>query len=241
MPRAQIDIKIPVDFMTALNKFMADVQKFQISAQFQFMQRAQQAQAQQQAPTVLNRILLGIRRANLLVEKMATSINRITDRLVNNMMGTLGKMFMRGLSSILFGALPFLEFLAGPVGWAITGASWIIGGASFAISLGISAVRGAWRLMKWIFDKVVGLGDNMLKDYLLASGTETTVGGLRAFRAIFGDLPINLEMFRAAATGRFDPRSPGRRALLELGIQQDRKSTRLNSSHEFVSRMPSSA
>ena len=29
--------------------------------------------------------------------------------------------------------------------------------------------------------------------------------------------------------------------ILEIGISQDRKSTRLNSSHEWISRMPSSA
>ena len=44
---------------------------------------------------------------------------------------------------------------------------------------------------------------------------------------------------RKVITGMFE--EPGREANIESAIEQDRKSTRLNSSHHSVSRMPSSA
>ena len=56
---------------------------------------------------------------------------------------------------------------------------------------------------------------------------------------------IDLEVPVGEIMGLIGPNGAGKsttiRILLGLVYQEDRKSTRLNSSHEFVSRMPSSA
>ena len=54
---------------------------------------------------------------------------------------------------------------------------------------------------------------------------------------------VDLHIGFGRIVGLLGPNGSGKTTLIKLanGLLQDRKSTRLNSSHEFVSRMPSSA
>ena len=70
------------------------------------------------------------------------------------------------------------------------------------------------------------------------------VGGLIA--AVLADAGESVELIVRRGTESLYPReisleSPLRNLHAPVSVTRDRKSTRLNSSHEFVSRMPSSA
>src|SRR5262249_3635965 len=112
--QAQFTIHIDPDFLKRLNLFMANVQSFQIKAQQAFQYR----QAQVKAPlpqSHLKNVLLNIKKMMRLLEKMAQTIESITDRLISTAMGYLGKAFMRGLMA----AMPILGSIIPVVGTII--------------------------------------------------------------------------------------------------------------------------
>jgi murein DD-endopeptidase MepM/ murein hydrolase activator NlpD len=211
MAHAQVKLDIPIDpdFLAAMNKFMADVKRFQFQAQVQAFQRQQVLQAL--PPHRYGGIVGALNKISKTFEKMTQNLDRITDRLVNNAFGYLGKAFMRGIMAImpsLETLMPLVGFLTGPVGAIISATTFIY-----------SAARFGWNFMKWIYDKMIGLGEAVLKDTILSSGVGASVGGLRAFRAIFGGLGLPSEVFETAARGRGDPSSLAYGLLRNLGIK----------------------
>ena len=62
-------------------------------------------------------------------------------------------------------------------------------------------------------------------------------------RLVAGEVQVPIEIFPLALSGRFLPRAAWDESAQRLVLfdQEDRKSTRLNSSHSELSRMPSSA
>jgi hypothetical protein len=148
-----------------------------------------------------------------IIDKTVQVLRRSIDAIVG-VMGTFGKIFMKGLSLLGLAA----GFASGPIGWAITGAQWVIGGTVSALIWG---VRG----LKWLWDKMVGLGDSVLQDFLQSSGIGASIGGLRAFKSIFGFLPDDPGLFKTAQAGRFNVESRQFLALQILGVQVQKNTT----------------
>src|SRR5215472_14234807 len=166
-----VTIPVDPDFINNLKKFMAVVQKYQGDMQRQFQQRmaVQQILRGPQLPNMLIRVIVNVRKITKHLEKIMNNIDRITDRLINNSMGVFGRAFMGAMSAVmpfLETLIPIVEFMAGPIGWVISAATFIYTIGKYAI-----------RFMRWLFDKTVGLGESMMKDWSLASGTGTTVSG----------------------------------------------------------------
>jgi hypothetical protein len=218
MPRPQLDIKIPNSFTTALSKFMADVQKFQTLAQAQHqaaMAKQPWSHSHLNPVTHVNQTLSKLGWISKTLVKISRNIDRIVDRLVSGSLGTVGKLFMRGVEAaipMLLRTMWITSFLAGPVGWTI-------GAVGLGVSAIVGAISGAYSFMKWIWDKMVGLGDAIVQDYLLASGTGATIGSVRALRTTFGDLPLNMDALNKLGEARFNAAAQARRALHILGIR----------------------
>eukprot|EP01026_Neomeris_dumetosa_P083957 TRINITY_DN9791_c1_g1_i4.p3 TRINITY_DN9791_c1_g1~~TRINITY_DN9791_c1_g1_i4.p3 ORF type:complete len:146 (-),score=31.82 TRINITY_DN9791_c1_g1_i4:110-547(-) len=106
----------------------------------------------------------------------------------------------------------------------------------------------------------VGLGDALLEelfcDFMVdieqrlrkletvrhdPAGLADAAHAIKSCAASFGAIGISEAAARAERVGQKRGRKKGRRKEKKKKKKKDRKSTRLNSSHEFVSRMPSSA
>jgi hypothetical protein len=192
---ATIPITVPQDFFKNMNQFMANVQKMQQLTD-KFLRQAQQLSSAQSL--ILSHKAMTSRMSQLLqvLRKISASLQRTLDMIVNAL-GPTARIFMRSLA------------LAGEVL-----------GPIIAISIGIGgmAISAAMFGMKWFWDKMVSLGDSMLQDFLLASGSLSSIGGLRAFRAAFGGLPGDLGL-PGMVQARGYQASPQFAALKLLGIK----------------------
>ena len=217
MPDPKITIAVPKDFVASMNKFMAQVQKLQVQAQ---SAQATIIPPMPKAITALSRFLDGMKRVALALAKMTKNFERIVARMTYAL-GNFGRIFMRGLTSALPMFLRSIGMSAmgvlGPVGWIVGGGIFVVGAG---ISIGISAAQMAGRFISWMWDKMVGLGDSILQDWIEASGVMSTVGGVRALRLTFGDLPLGSDALHNAITARMDATSKARRALQLLGVRR---------------------
>jgi hypothetical protein len=90
---------------------------------------------------------------------------------------------------------------------------------AFAVNVAITTAMLASRIARWFWDKMIELGDSMLQDFLLASGSFSTIGGLRAYRTAFGGLPEDPGMLPAMVQARGAMASKEYAALKLLGIK----------------------
>lgn len=167
---ATVQITIPVSFIQHMNQFMANVQKMQqLTTQFQYT-------VQNQVPVrqlyishsaVKNRF----QRLLQVFRKLSASMQSSIDAIMRAM-GAVGQTFLR--------ALAVASDILGPIIAATVTTVAVIGSAA------LGAVMIGSRFARWFWDKMVGLGDAMLQDFLTASGTFSTIGGVRAYRATFG-------------------------------------------------------
>ena len=201
---ATVNIPIPQRFFRDMRQFMANVQRMQqLVSQFQYSVQNQLSvnqlfQAHQATKNRFQRLLQIFRKLSASLQGSIAAIMRV--------MGTAGQAFLRVLS--------IAADLLGPIIGATVSTVTLIGG------IAISAATGAARFMKWFWDKMVGLGDAMLQDFLMASGSFSSIGGLRAFRSTFGayvdtqNLLSNMVQARGWQGGRPDI------ALQVLGINR---------------------
>ncbi|HEY1869701.1 MAG TPA: hypothetical protein VGG71_01515, partial [Chitinophagaceae bacterium] len=211
MANPQIVIPISPDFLNAMNTFMANVQKFQVQAQqnFQSLPHVQLTKAQVAQSGVATKL----KHTAQLFAKLSRTFQREIDRILNTM-GSFGKAFMKSMS---------FESLAarfGPVGLGVAG---VVITAKAAFNL----VIGGAGLAKWLWDAMVGLGDSMLQDWLLASGTLSTVGGVRAFRTTFAGLPDDPNILPSVMRAQANRTSRQFLAMQILGVQNIKNSADL--------------
>jgi hypothetical protein len=166
---ATLTVTIPSNFIQNMNQLMANVQRMQQLTN-QLVQKMQATPAAQNLYRVHYAASQTHRLYNVM-QKIYATLQRALDSIINSM-GTVAKYFLRGLS-----------VAAGVLGPIISAAVTI---TSFAISTAIFATTLTLRISRWFWDKMIGLGDSILQDYLAASGSRSTIGGLRAFRTAFG-------------------------------------------------------
>jgi hypothetical protein len=106
----------------------------------------------------------------------------------------------------------------------MTIASSVLGGIiGVTVTVGTFAVSAAFAAAgwsKWLWNKMVDLGDSMLQDFLFASGTLSTIGGVRAFGAAFGRLPEDPGILPNIAQARGSVASRQSMALQLLGVKR---------------------
>jgi len=210
MPNPQITIPVPQGLITDLNKFLSNVQKIQAAAQKQLVQqtRAMPLITRTQHPG--SQVLIGMRTIAQRTTKIITHLQGGFDR-ITYLMGNLGKVFTRGLWGTT-------ELLAATI---MTPIGWFTGG----FLTGSFIAAGATWLTKFVWNKMVGLGDSMLQDWLISSGVGSTVGGVRAFRATFAGLPQDPALLTNMMQGRFDIASRQLTAIRILGLNKQYQDT----------------
>jgi hypothetical protein len=186
-----------------MNQFVGDVQKFQ-----QIFQQAA-VPVTIATPTIniqssLSNVGKNLGLMNQLFSKLKSVFQLSLDTLISSM-GSAGRVFLRGIAI----GSEVLSFLAGPIGIAIEG-----------VKIAYYVVSAGARFGKWLWDKMVGLGDAMLRDYLQSSGTWSTIGGMRAYRFAFGGLPNNPLLAPGIAQARADISAQQRIALITLGVKE---------------------
>jgi len=198
---ANITINIPPNFMANVNQFMANVRRMQVLTT-QFVQASQRVQPP--PATQMSGVMSHFQRMHQILLRASATFQRFIDTIINAM-GSMGRSFIRIMTPIYTAATAF-------VGFAVTAATY-----TFKIATG--AISGASWLMKWIFDKMVGLGDSILADFLAASGSYATVAGLKSYRAAFGGIPDDPGMHARIAQARGSQVSKEYIALQLLGVR----------------------
>jgi hypothetical protein len=209
---ATVTINVPIDFMQHVRQFMVNVQRMQTLTN-QFVQTTQQ-QAHTQTSIVQgvhSTLSSRFRHLNMILNKLSSVLSRTIGTIIRSM-GSLGTVLMRGAS--------ILATTLGPIISIAVSTITTIGTIAITIA-GLAA-----RFAKWIWNKIVDLADNVLQDYLEASGLGTTVGGLRTFRATFGNL-IGTEVLRQTALGRASVSSKQAIALDALKIKATNDTTEM--------------
>jgi hypothetical protein len=167
---ATTQIIIPQSFISSMTQLMQQMQQMQ-RITTQFIQASQQIHIPvQQAQVAQTQVIGRMNKMLQLLRRIEAAFAKSIDSIVNAM-GTIGQTFLRGLA--------VTAEIAGP----IIAAGAIIVGAAF------SAAMYSARFARWIWNKMVDLGDSMLQDWLLSSGMMATVGGVRSYRTAFGMLP----------------------------------------------------
>lgn len=200
---ATVTITVPQDFIQNMNQFVANVRKvIDLTEKFTVsVQRLPSAQSLFRS----HRVMTGqVNRLQQIFHKISTMLQRVTDSMIRTL-GTAGQLFVRGLMI----AADFLGPIIGIIG--------TVGG--FVISGVITAAMWSPTIIRWLWDKALGLGDAMLKDQLEALGTFSTIGGLRAFRAVTAGLPSDPGMLMGMIQARGDVTSRQLIALKMLGIK----------------------
>jgi hypothetical protein len=192
-----------------MNQFVVNVQKMQqltqqLTYQVQNKVSIQQMYISHHAAT--NRMM----RMLQIFRKASASLQGALARIMRAM-GPSGNLFVRGL------------FLAAEMIGPIISAS-----ISVAVSIGkftVGALTSGIRLIKWFWDKMVGLGDAMLEDFLIASGSLSSISGVRAWRATFGNILGDPNFLSNVAVGRESATSRQFIALQMLGVKNLKDST----------------
>src|SRR5215475_10931222 len=199
---ATVNITIPVGFIQHCNQFMANVQKMNQLAQ-------QMNQTTQRMPAIRS-----LYRANTLgrfnkllqtLRKISAAFQKALDSIINTL-GTISQTLLRSLAVVSEALGPIINIIV------TTG---VIAG-----TIAISAISLGSRLMRWVWDKMIAVGDSMLEDYLLSSGAFTTIGGLRAFRTSLGGFVDTEHLIRQIAGARGFITSSKFTALQMLGIRK---------------------
>jgi hypothetical protein len=193
-------IQIPQNFITSMNQFMASVQKMQ-QLTTQLQQTTQRLPAAQNLYRAHTSVTSNIGRLLQVLRKTSASFLSGTSRIMTAM-GPIGRIFLRGLA------------VTSTVIGGIIGVTLTVG--AFAVSAAFAA--GAWS--KWLWNSMVNLGDSMLQDFLQASGTLSTIGGIRAFGAAFGRLPEDPGILPNIAQARGSVASRQSMALQLLGVKR---------------------
>jgi hypothetical protein len=167
---ATVQVVIPQNFIDSMKQLMQTMQQMQ-KITTQFVQSSQQTNVPiQQAHVAQTQVTSRMNKMLQLFRKIEAVFVKVIDSIVNAM-GAIAKTFLRGLA--------IAAGIAGP----IIAAGAIVAGAVFSIA------QYSSRFARWIWNKMVDLGDSMLQDWLLSSGMMATVGGLRSYRTAFGMLP----------------------------------------------------
>lgn len=158
-----VNIPIPPNFNRDMRRFMADVQKMQELTQ-KFIVTSQRMPSIQSLYLSHQSITSQLARLHQVINKWSATLQRTIDTVINSL-GTVAKTFLRGLSIAAETFIPIIGTIA---------------------VVGTEAVSFGAMISKWLWNKMVGLGDSILQDYLSASGSYSSIGGLRAYRTAFG-------------------------------------------------------
>jgi hypothetical protein len=210
-----------------MRQFMTDVQKMiQLTNKVLYAAQNQAAvnslySASNASKNQFNKLLHMFHKLNNMLQRSVESIMRA--------MGAAGQAFMRGLSILAETLGPIISFA--------TSAITFVGG------LAVKAFEtGTW-LMRWFWDKMVGLGDAMLDDFLQASGSFSSIAGLRAWRATFGKLLDDPNIITNTTIARGAASSQQFAALQILGIKNIRDTSDMMvqitiAARQFMGRQP---
>ena len=207
---AKVEVKIPASFYRSVNKLTEDIQRFsKMTEQANMVIRKINTQ---QVNVPQGFISSQFKRFGTLMRNLessfAANISRIT-----NILGSFGKAFIRSFA--IFESV--ITAITGPIGWALEGVSIVFNYAATAAAFAASIGR-------WFWNKMVDFGDAMLKDYLEATGTLSSIGGLRAYRAAFAGIPGNPAALEDIARARTNRVTQQYLVLQMLGVKQKQDS-----------------
>ena len=200
------NIKIPQEFIDAMKKFMDMMKKLgdttiRISTQAARFTTTHVASLSsrihglfRRLPPLFNRFLNVLR----------SSINNLV-----RFLGPTARSFINMLTipSNIFSGIRSLTSFMGlfRLGASIPGIGWIF-----------AAGWSVYRVGRWVYEKTVHLMEALQKDRMRAMTSFTTVGGLRAYQALFFWLPQDPRLFSALRRAPIDPMS--RETMLLYGI-----------------------
>ena len=186
-----------------MNAMIANIQQLNSSmGNFQLAVNQAQVTTQTAVPR-LSQVTFQFQRMLNIFRKMSATMQRVIDNVVNTF-GTFAKGFMRIVSVAA-------DFLGPIIGFAVYTATFVGTAITSLIGMGYNFGR-------WLWDKMVGLGDSILQDYLTASGTFASIGGIRAYRTAFGMLPEDTGLLPNIAEARGNIAARQMMALKTLGI-----------------------
>jgi len=206
---ATVNITIPLTFFQQMNQFMATVQKMQqLSNQLVHTTRNQVPvqqlfSAHASTKSQFQKMLHVFRKLSASMQRSVESIMRA--------MGATGQSYMRKLAMLSEALGPIINITVSTV--------TLIGG------IAVSAFTTGSLLMRWFWDKMVGLGDAMLGDFLEATGSFSSIAGLRAWRSTFGNLLGDPNVLENTTIARGSASSSQFIALQMLGIKHLKDTT----------------
>src|SRR5215467_5508216 len=169
MPK--VELKITPDFSAAMQKLAQQVQQANTMTT-RINQIAQQSNVivfPQQKIQRTQQITPQFRKFGQVLHRLERMFQGVMNRFYNEL-GTFTRQIISGFKVEAFVTMPMR----------------ILGPLTFGLApMALAAASG---MFKWLWDKVMWVGDAMIKDRLLALEAGTTVGGVRAFRVGFAML-----------------------------------------------------
>lgn len=194
----ELKIQIPPEFVASMKKFMEQTQKYA-----ELTNKIQEVQAQitqsldlrqiAQLQNPLTKMVGLMRRMSPLFHKLESTLLRSSDRMMM-MLGPRIRSLVRltVMPEHLFSGLSAVTNLAGTMSAGRFALLFRMGGVPAAVIT----------VVKWLYDKSIGLMEAAQQDRIQAIISGTTVGGLRAFRSVFWMLPSDPRFFNIISTIR---------------------------------------
>lgn len=218
--KLKIDLKIPPALAAAMLELSRNLKKYKEFSE-RIMRQQQQTQAVMNVPSgkqpsfqnTISQIRNQFNRLNPVMNKFHDMLTRSNFKMIMRL-GPRAQRFMRTFimpPSIFSGMGNILRFVPST---AIVG---MVPGIGWMFTVGYLA----FRVVKWLYDKAVGLVDEVVKDIQAAIRFGTTIGGLRAFRIAFLTMPEDPRLLSSIQMARIDPTSAARGFIYgTLGVKR---------------------
>src|SRR5215469_2817081 len=194
------DLKIPPALAAAMLELSRNLKKYK-----EFSDRFAQESTRQTTPSqpvkgaaqsIVSKIRSLFNAMNPMINKLHTVITRSNFRMIQRL-GSRAKTFIRTLvmpNSMFAGTRNLLRYLAASrIGMLVPGVGWFFTIGFFA-----------FEAVKWLYDKTIGLIDNLIKDYNDALMMGSTVGGVRALPVALWFMPSDPSLMSFLKTARSD-------------------------------------
>ena len=185
---ATTTIPVPPEFIASMTNLMEQMKTLmEFTGKFLPQQPAEDKLEPPPAPDIRANIGSTFRRVNELFKKFDTVVNRNIDRLLNTL-GPRARTFIRTMPD-------FTEWMDVTRLVASVRPASLTAGVVRFIPTPIALAFAAWEFLKWIRNRYLAFIGEMRKDFLESQVTRATIGGLRALRTTFGELPEDQQFF----------------------------------------------